>query len=137
MRAYLGGTFDVLHSGHLKLLRYAKLNFEEVWVGLNTDAFIERYKGKKPVMSFGERWDILSELKCVDQVITNYEDEDSRLSIIEAKPTVIVAGSDWDRDRLMNQMNLSEIFLYKMKIDIHIYPYSDPVHSSDIKKRMG
>lgn len=136
MRAYLGGTYDLIHGGHLKLLRYAKRNFEQVWVGLNSDSFVERYKHQKPTMAFNERFDILSELKCVDKVIPNYEDEDSRLSIIEAEPTVIVAGSDWDRERLMKQMHLSEMFLSKRNIYIHIYPYSDPIHSSDIKKRI-
>jgi cytidyltransferase-like protein len=137
MRAYIGGTFDILHPGHIKLFRWAKRNYEEVVVALNTDEFVFRYKGKLPVMSYEQRFDILRELRSIDEVVRNYEDEDSRLSITLAKPTTIIAGSDWTVERLMKQMNLTPLFLQKLGIHIHIYGDSDPIHSSDIKKRMA
>jgi glycerol-3-phosphate cytidylyltransferase len=137
MRAYIGGTFDILHPGHIKLFRWAKRNYEEVVVALNTDEFVTRYKGKPPVMNYEQRFDILREVRSIDEVMPNYEDEDSRLSITLAKPNTIIAGSDWTVERLMKQMNLTPLFLQKLGIHIHIYGDSDPIHSSDIKKRMA
>ncbi len=52
------GTFDLFHLGHLKLLKRCRDFAGEhgvVTVGLNTDEFITRYKGKPPVMSYEER----------------------------------------------------------------------------------
>lgn len=136
MKAYIGGTFDILHYGHIKLFRVAKAMFDEVVVCLNSDLFVERYKGKLPVIPYEQRVELLLELRSVDTVIPNYGGEDSTQSILLVKPDVIVAGSDWTRERLMKQMGLSEQFLLQNKITILIYPDSDPTHSSDIKKRM-
>lgn len=136
MRAYIGGTYDILHAGHIKLFRWAKLTYGQVVVALNKDAFVERYKGKPPAIPFYERYIILNELRCVDAVIGNIGDEDSTVSILLAKPTVIVAGSDWTRERLMVQMGLTQEFLNKNNISISIFEDSDPTHSSDIKKRI-
>jgi cytidyltransferase-like protein len=134
--AYLGGTFDVIHPGHLKLIEWAKNTFGRVVISLNRDCFVSRYK-QKPLMNFEERFQILSELRNVDAVIENTGDEDSKPALLQAKPTHIVNGADWSRDRLIKQMTLTEEFLEKQKIKIVIYPDSDPTHSSDIKKRMA
>lgn len=137
MRVYLGGTFDIIHPGHIKLFRWAKFSFGEVVVALNTDEFILRYKGKAPAMTFEQRADVLRELRSVDRVVTNTGDEDSRPSIIEARPDVIAVGSDWTRDRILKQLNITEGFLRQYSINLVIYGNSDPIHSSDIKKRMA
>jgi cytidyltransferase-like protein len=137
MRVYLGGTFDIIHPGHIKLFRWAKENFGEVWVALNTDEFILRYKGKAPAMTFEQRRDVLKELRSVDAVVTNTGCENSIYSILVVQPDVIVVGSDWTRERIIKQLNISEAFLLEHHINLIIYANSDPIHSSDIKKRMA
>lgn len=137
MRAYIGGTYDLPHKGHIKLFRWAKQKFGTVIVGLNSDSFAARYKKKPPVMTYEERKAVLEEFRSIDGVIPNYGDEDSTTSIILTRPDVIVAGSDWTRARLMKQMGLTEKFLNENGITIVIFPDSDPIHSSDIKKRMA
>lgn len=136
MSVYIGGTYDILHSGHLKLFRWATANFGPLTIGLNSDLFVERYKGKLPIMRYAERVDILLELRCVDSVIPNYGCEDSKPAILIAKPDYIVCGSDWTREREFKQMGLTEEFLIENKINFVIFPNSDPIHSSDIKKRI-
>jgi glycerol-3-phosphate cytidylyltransferase len=136
MSVYIGGTYDILHSGHLRLFRWAEANFGPVTIGLNSDLFVERYKGKLPVMRYAERVDILLELRCVYSVIPNYGCEDSKPAILIAKPTYIVCGSDWTRERQMKQMGLTEEFLTENGITLVIFPGSLPIHSSDIKKRI-
>lgn len=136
MIAYIGGTYDILHAGHIKLFRWAQEQYGFVVVALNRDEFVERYKGKKPAMSFEQRRVIIRELRSVNLVITNYADEDSTKSIEMIMPNVIVAGSDWTVERLKKQMNLSDEFLSRNRIEVVIFPDSDPIHSSDIKKRI-
>jgi glycerol-3-phosphate cytidylyltransferase len=136
VRAYIGGTYDILHAGHIKLFRWAQYIYGEVIVSLNTDEFVTRYKGKPPVMNFDQRMTILQELRSIDRVIPNYGDEDSRISIRLVKPDVVIAGSDWTIERLKTQMNLTNGFLAEHGINIVIYGDSDPIHSSDIKKRI-
>ena len=71
---YTGGTFDLLHKGHIRFLKSCrKLAGEDgrVVVSLNTDEFIEAYKGKPPVMTFDERQELLLATKYVDFVVTN------------------------------------------------------------------
>lgn len=136
MRAYIGGTFDLLHPGHLKLFRFAKQRRYDVIAVVNTDEFVLRYKGKLPVMNFKHRVELLNSLKCVDAVYPNVGDENSKPSIRIVKPDVIIAGSDWTKERLMQQMQLTHEFLAEHMIDIIIFKESDPLHSSDIRKRM-
>jgi len=132
-RAYIGGTFDIVHPGHLHLFSWAKNKYGELVVSLNRDDFVRRYKGKKPLMTYEERATVLRALRVVDYVIPNIGDENSRPAIRLAKPNAIVAGSDWTRERLMKQMELTDEFLQEHMIDITIFKDSLPIHSSDIK----
>ncbi|NBW34192.1 MAG: hypothetical protein EBR30_04075 [Cytophagia bacterium] len=62
------GGFDPLHSGHIKYFQSAKKLGDKLIVGVNSDAWLTRKKGK-PFMPVWERVAIISELKCVDQVV--------------------------------------------------------------------
>lgn len=62
------GGFDPLHSGHLKYFKAAKALGDYLIVGLNSDAWLTRKKGR-PFMPIWERVPLVQELKCVDQVV--------------------------------------------------------------------
>ena len=66
---YTQGTFDMFHIGHLNLLRNAKARCERLIVGVNSDALVQQYKSKTPVISEDNRAEIVKALKCVDEVI--------------------------------------------------------------------
>lgn len=68
------GGFDPLHSGHIEYLRSARKLGDELVVGLNSDSWLARKKGK-PFMPFNERLAVLSSLRPVDWVI-NFDDDD-------------------------------------------------------------
>lgn len=68
------GGFDPVHSGHIHYLNEAKKLGNILYVGLNSDGWLTRKKGK-PFMNWEERAIILSNLKCVDYVIP-FEDFD-------------------------------------------------------------
>ena len=66
---YTQGTFDMFHIGHLNLLENAREKCETLIVGINSDALVERYKNKTPVINATDRARIVKALRCVDDVI--------------------------------------------------------------------
>jgi D-beta-D-heptose 7-phosphate kinase/D-beta-D-heptose 1-phosphate adenosyltransferase len=93
--AFTNGCFDLIHSGHLHTLEYAKSKGDKLVIAVNSDASIKRLKGdSRPILPLAERMKLLAALDCVDFVISF--EEDTPLKLIEAiKPDVLVKGSDW------------------------------------------
>ena len=69
------GGFDPLHSGHIEYFKSAKALGDELWVGLNSDEWLTRKKGR-PFMPFKERAAIIQELSVVDNIIS-FDDSDN------------------------------------------------------------
>ena len=80
------GGFDPLHSGHLAYFRAAKKLGDKLIVGINSDSWLERKKGKN-FLPLSERYEIVSALKYVDNCIL-FNDEDG--TAIEAIRNVIM-----------------------------------------------
>lgn len=133
MRVYVPGTFDCLHVGHLNLLDYAA-SLGEVWVGLNTDEFAERYK-RRPIYSLESRIRIIESLRQVDEVIVNEGCEDSRPAILEAAPRYIVHGDDWTGDAYLRQLGVTDAWLRNRGIEIVHPPYTPHVSTTEIIER--
>ena len=132
---YTGGTFDLPHSGHVNFLREcAKLG--EVTVSLNTDEFIADYKGKAPVMTYAERLGVLSEFRCVSNVIPNIGGADSKPAILEVRPDIIAIGSDWARKDYYLQMGFNQDWLDELNISLIYIPYTPGISSTEVKRRM-
>lgn len=70
------GGFDPLHSGHIEYFKAARELGDHLVVGLNSDAWLTRKKGR-PFMPIQERAAIVKELKCVDEVITFNDDDNT------------------------------------------------------------
>lgn len=135
LSVYSGGTFDLFHSGHVAFLkRCAELG--TVTVALNTDEFIEEYKGKPPVISYAERAAVLLGCRWVDAVIPNVGGLDSRISIALVEPDLIVIGSDWARRDYYKQMMFDQDWLDERGIGLCYIPYTKGISSTEIKKRM-
>lgn len=92
---FTNGCFDILHSGHLESLRFAKTKGDKLVVAVNSDASVSRLKGqKRPVVPLAERMEILAALECVDYVISF--ENDSPLELVRyIKPDVLIKGADW------------------------------------------
>ena len=139
LSVFTAGTFDLIHSGHVNFLqRCAQIG--SVTVALNTDEFIESYKGKPPVMSLDERAIVLSEFKCVSRVIPNYWDEECALVIDDLHkewPIDIVAiGSDWARKDYYKQMGFSQDWLDERGISLMYIPYTKGISTTELKRRI-
>lgn len=132
---YTGGTFDLFHAGHVNLLsKLAKLGL--VVVSLNTDEFIQEYKGKPPVCSYEERKIVLENNKFVYDVIPNTGGADSRPAIEKAKPDIIAIGSDWAKKDYYQQMGFTQDWLDERGIILMYVPYTHGISTTDIKKRI-
>lgn len=133
---YTGGTFDLFHSGHVELLEYCVLFGDKVIVSLNTDEFIEDYRGHPPVMNFQERVDVLLSTKYVDAVIPNHGGWNSKPAILEVQPDIIVIGMDWLSRDYCKQMSFTPEWLSKHKITLCYVPRTRGVSTTELKKRL-
>lgn len=133
---YTGGTFDLFHSGHVAFLRQCA-NFGEVVVSLNTDEFIEGYKGKPPVMTYEERAAVLEACRWVSAVVPNTGGADSRPAIDDVQPDLIIIGSDWARRDYYNQMGFDQDWLDNRGITLAYIPYTQGISTTEIKARLS
>lgn len=89
------GCFDLLHSGHLSLLRYAKAQGDRLLVAINDDASVARLKGKdRPAQPLEDRAAVLAALGDVDMVVPFGDDSPASLLAL-LRPDVLVKGEDW------------------------------------------
>ena len=132
---YTGGTFDLFHAGHVEFLRRCA-ELGSVTVSLNEDEFIEKYKGKRPVISYQERKDVLLGCRWVDRVVPNVGGVDSRVSIGLVSPDLVVIGSDWARKDYYAQMGFDQDWLDERGIGLCYIPYTQGISSTAIKERL-
>jgi D-beta-D-heptose 7-phosphate kinase/D-beta-D-heptose 1-phosphate adenosyltransferase len=95
---FTNGCFDLLHPGHISLLKQARKACGRLVVGLNSDASVKRLKGNgRPVQSEAARAQVLASLASVDAVVIFAEK--TPIDMIKAfKPDVLVKGADYDVD---------------------------------------
>ena len=89
------GTFDLLHYGHINLLRRAKECGDYLIVALSTDEF-NLLKGKKSYFDFSKRKMLLESIRYVDLVIEEKTWEQKREDIELYKADILVMGNDWE-----------------------------------------
>jgi glycerol-3-phosphate cytidylyltransferase len=89
------GTFDLLHYGHLEILRRARLLGDKLIVGISTDEFNE-LKGKTCVLPYEKRKELLESLDYVDKVIAEDNWNQKVSDIYENNIDIFVMGNDWE-----------------------------------------
>ena len=98
---FTNGCFDIIHSGHLDLLKEARSYGDKLIVGLNSDKSISKLKGSdRPIIGQSERKKILSALKFVDEVIIFNEENPLKL-IKKLKPSILVKGADYTKEQVV------------------------------------
>lgn len=91
---FTNGVFDILHIGHIKLLKYARSLGDMLVVAINSDESVRRIKGpNRPIMDQDERLNILRELRCVDRVVFFFENTPENV-IMEIRPDILVKGPE-------------------------------------------
>ena len=89
------GTYDLLHYGHINLLRRAKALGDYLIVALSTDEFNQDAKGKKTYFSYEIRKNLLESIRYVDLVIPEQNWEQKIADIQSYQVDVFVMGDDW------------------------------------------
>lgn len=108
---WTNGVFDILHTGHLKLLRHAHTLGKRLVVGINSDSSVKRLKGDlRPINDQNTRKEALLELGFVDDVVI-FEQDTPYEAIKEIQPDVIVKGGDYTVEQVVgNDIAKVEIF---------------------------
>lgn len=88
------GTFDLLHKGHINILRRAKALGDYLIVGLSTDAF-NQIKGKTASYAYADRKLILEAIRYVDEVIPEESWEQKISDVTTHQVAIFVMGDDW------------------------------------------
>lgn len=89
------GTFDMFHVGHLELLKRLKSYGDELIVAVSTDEFNE-IKGKKTIIPYGQRAQIVEAIKYVDKVIPEEHWEQKIEDVKKYDIDLFIMGNDWE-----------------------------------------
>ena len=89
------GTFDLLHYGHINILRRAKELGDYLIVAISTDEFNWNEKGKKCYFSYEQRKAMVEAIRYVDMVIPETDWDQKRTDVHEYNADIFVRGDDW------------------------------------------
>jgi len=96
IKVWVNGCFDVLHRGHIEMLKYAKSLGDELVVGLDSDRRVREAKGlDRPYNILQDREYIVSSLRYVDEVVSFGSDEQLKQHLQNHDIDIMVVGSDW------------------------------------------
>jgi rfaE bifunctional protein nucleotidyltransferase chain/domain len=99
--AFTNGCFDLLHRGHVHVLRAARACADLLIVGINSDQSVKQIKGpKRPVLPESDRCELLGAMEMVDFVILFNEPDPYNL-ISAIRPDVLVKGGDWNTEKII------------------------------------
>jgi rfaE bifunctional protein nucleotidyltransferase chain/domain len=105
---FTNGCFDLIHPGHIDYLRKAKACGDILIIGLNSDASIQRLKGKeRPINDFYFRSSILAALEFVDYIV-KFEDDTPLFLIKQISPNILIKGSDYIVDKIVGAKEVLE-----------------------------
>jgi len=112
---FINGCFDLLHIGHIELIKYAKSLGDYLVVGINSDNSVKKIKGlSRPINNQITRKIILESIRYVDEVVIF--DEDTPLKIIkEIQPQIIVKGGDYKKEDVVGY-EFEKLGLLEVKI---------------------
>ena len=128
---YTTGVYDLFHIGHLNLLRKAKAQCDYLIVGVSTDDLVE-YKGKRSVIPFGERKEIVGAIKYVDEVVTQ-ENMDKLGAWKKYHFDVMFVGDDW---KGTDKWNKIEKDLAGVGAKVVYFPYTKGTSSTLINETL-
>lgn len=94
------GCFDILHAGHIDYLTKAKALGDRLLIAVNSDASVQRLKGKsRPIIPLSQRMELLAALEVVDWVVP-FEDDTPEALICQILPDILVKGDDYQVEEI-------------------------------------
>lgn len=112
-KIFVNGSFDILHRGHIELLKYAKHLGDVLVVAIDTDDRIQQLKGSsRPINNQWDRKFVLENIRSVDDVCLFGSDAELVALIQEYAPDVMVKGSDYIGKTIIGAEYCKEIKFY-------------------------
>ena len=109
---FTNGCFDIVHTAHLKLLKFCKSKGDILIVGLNSDNSIKRIKGDlRPINCEIDRAEFLQLLDFVDYVVLFSDDTPFNL-LSKLQPNILIKGGDYNVESIIGKEFAEEIILY-------------------------
>ncbi len=127
---YTSGVFDMFHVGHLNLLRRARNYCHHLVVGVASDEYTERLKGRPSVVPFDERLDIISALGIVDEVAID-RSEDTTLAWQQRHFDAMFKGNDWQGTTRGYRL---ERAMGGLGVDVVYFPYTQHTSSTMLRE---
>ena len=129
---FAGGVFDLFHIGHLHLLQRAKTLGDILIVGVSSDVLAFSYKHSLPIISEGDRVEIVRNISCVDMVVIQNELA-SVMLIQKLFVDVFVSGDDWK-----NKVDVPEGYKWiRENLEMVFLPRTEGIDSSSIKEELN
>ena len=129
---YTTGVYDLFHIGHLNILKRAKEQCDYLIVGVSTDEVVESYKGKRPVIPFSERIEIVKAIRYVDEVIPQTSMD--KMEAWEKLPVdVLFHGSDWKGSDMYDEI---EKKLEEVGADLVFLPHTEGTSSTLLSDKL-
>ena len=128
---YTTGVYDLFHIGHLNLLKNAKGMCDKLIVGVTVDELVT-YKGKRSMIPFEDRIEIVRSIKYVDAAVPQY-DMDKLTACKKLGATVLFVGDDW---YATDKWQEYERQFTEAGIRIVYFPYTKGISSTQITKAL-
>lgn len=111
---FVNGCFDVLHIGHVRMLRYAKSKCQRLYVAIDSDSRIKISKGNsRPINSQEDRAEFLIGLNSVDDVLVFDSDEELTNLVKEIQPDIMVVGSDYKNKTVIGSEYAKQLLFFE------------------------
>lgn len=129
---FTASTFDLLHAGHVSMLREAKEQCDYLICGLQVDPSIDRPEKNAPIQTLVERYTQLSGVKYVDEIIT-YQTEDDLLDILNmVNIDVRIIGAEYKDITFTGRATCAQ-----RGIEIYFNKRDHRFSTSDLRKRVA
>ena len=128
---YTTGVYDLFHIGHLNLLKNAKCMCDKLIVGVTVDELVA-YKGKKSMIPFEDRIELVRSCRYVDAAVPQY-DMDKLTACKKLGATFLFVGDDWYGTE---KWKTYEEEFAREGIKIIYFPYTKGVSSTQIQKAL-
>jgi len=127
---FTNGCFDILHTGHIELLKFSKRLGDKLIVAINSDDSVRKLKGNdRPINSQDDRKALLESINFVDEVII-FDSESPKQIREQINPNIVVRGGEFTADEIRERDNIPN------EIDIKIFPLVHNRSTSEVIRKI-
>jgi|TARA_R110002020_G_scaffold221133_1_gene429147 ribose 5-phosphate isomerase B len=105
---FTNGVFDILHTGHIEILKFAKNLGDRLIVAINSDQSVRKLKGDdRPINDENDRLTMIQSIRWVDEAFI-FDSTDTVDAISNVNPDIVVKGGEWTKDEVRERDNIPE-----------------------------